>query len=100
MSKAHKTNVEGHYIIFCPACGRGHILDQRWKFEGTLDNPTFSPSLLCNGHIKEAITYASGYVVHRCHSYIRDGKIEYLGDCTHDMKGQTVEIPDLDKPPY
>lgn len=29
-----------------------------------------------------------------CHSYVRDGKIEFLADCTHKLKNQTVEIPE------
>ena len=30
----------------------------------------------------------------RCHSFIRDGKIQYLNDCTHEFAGKTVELPD------
>lgn len=33
----------------------------------------------------------------RCHSFVRDGKIEFLGDCTHEMAGTTIELPDVDK---
>lgn len=29
-----------------------------------------------------------------CHSFVRAGKIEFLGDCTHALKGQTVPLPD------
>jgi hypothetical protein len=29
---------------------------------------------------------------HRCHSFITDGKIEFLSDCTHSLAGQTVEL--------
>jgi hypothetical protein len=28
-----------------------------------------------------------------CHSFITDGQIQFLGDCTHPMAGQTVPIP-------
>jgi hypothetical protein len=30
----------------------------------------------------------------RCHSFVREGKIEYLGDCEHYLQGQTVELPE------
>lgn len=30
----------------------------------------------------------------RCHTFIRAGKIEFLGDCTHALAGQTVALPD------
>lgn len=29
-----------------------------------------------------------------CHSFVRNGKIEYLNDCTHELAGQTVELLD------
>lgn len=32
----------------------------------------------------------------RCHSYVRDGKIEFLGDCFHDLKNTTVELPEYE----
>jgi hypothetical protein len=28
-----------------------------------------------------------------CHSFVRNGKIEYLSDCTHNLAGKTVDIP-------
>lgn len=30
-----------------------------------------------------------------CHSYVTDGKIRFLGDCTHKLVGQTVELPEM-----
>ena len=27
-----------------------------------------------------------------CHSFVRDGRIEFLSDCTHELAGQTVEL--------
>jgi hypothetical protein len=29
-----------------------------------------------------------------CHSHVRDGKIQFLGDCTHELAGKTVDLPD------
>jgi hypothetical protein len=29
-----------------------------------------------------------------CHSFVKEGMIEFLSDCTHDMKNKTVELPD------
>lgn len=28
-----------------------------------------------------------------CHSFVRAGRIEFLGDCTHALAGQTVPLP-------
>jgi hypothetical protein len=70
------------YYFYCPGCKNYHVFDSRWQFNGDLDNPTFSPSLLCNPNTPER----------RCHSFVRDGKIEFLGDCHHALAGQTVAM--------
>lgn len=30
-----------------------------------------------------------------CHSYVKAGRWEFLGDCTHDLAGQTVPMVPL-----
>ena len=30
--------------------------------------------------------------------FVTDGKIQFLGDCTHALAGQTVDLPDMEKP--
>lgn len=104
MSKAHKSMSDG-YVIFCPACGNGHLFDSRWKFNGDLDNPTFTPSMLVRGTVpitdEEADRIMAGEKIEPkplvCHSFVTDGKIRFLDDCTHHLRGQTVELPDFDK---
>ena len=32
-----------------------------------------------------------------CHSFVTDGRIQFLGDCTHKLAGQTVDLPDWEK---
>lgn len=61
----------------------------RWTFNGDFDKPTFSPSL------NTWITGTNGEVRSRCHSFIRDGRIQFLGDCTHALAGQTVDLPEI-----
>jgi hypothetical protein len=76
--------IQYHYM--CPGCGYIHALSPDvHKFNGDLDKPTFSPSLLQN-FSPERI----------CHSFIADGRIQFLGDCWHQLKGQTVELPEYD----
>lgn len=81
------TNVaetETSYLIMCPGCNSGHLFDKRWTFNGDLLKPTFKPSMLVNaGHPEET----------RCHSFVTDGKIQFLGDCDHELVNQTVELP-------
>lgn len=74
-----------HYM--CPGCGYDHAFNPEvHKYNGDGSSPTVTPSLLQNnpqGH-------------HTCHSYIKDGKIEFLNDCWHDKKGQTIDLPEFD----
>lgn len=75
------------YVFQCPGCGNTHPVEvPAWNWNGSAESPTFSPSLLCNQHDPGS----------RCHSFIRDGKIQFLSDCHHPLAGQTVEIPDWD----
>ena len=86
MAKVHadKHETTTNYIFFCPGCKCSHVVDARWTFNGDLDKPTFSPSLLCN----------PDHPASRCHTFIRDGNIEFLSDCFHELAGTTVEIPE------
>ena len=78
--------------FYCPACASWHAaIDGRWDFNGNYESPTFSPSLL--------VTWTWGEQQEKkvCHFFVYNGKIQYLSDCTHDMAGQTVEIPDYEE---
>ena len=82
------------YSFWCEGCEGYHGVHvysknektgAQWKFNENLIKPTFTPSL----HIK------FDDVV--CHSFVRNGEIQYLNDCTHKLKGKTVPlIPDRD----
>ncbi len=79
------------YAFHCPGCGHAHIVtvngkknscNASWTWNGSMDKPTFTPSLNVVGY---------------CHSYITDGKIMFLGDCTHTLKGKTVPLPEWEE---
>ena len=62
----------------------------RWGFNGDLDRPTFTPSVLVtwrdrDGEIPDEI----------CHTFITAGRVLSLSDCTHTLAGQTLPRPDL-----
>lgn len=107
--------IDGGLMFECPACDNYHLvyLDApgrpHWTWNGDVDKPTFSPSLLVQYptwvppattlEIRDKIK--SGEIVQQkvdvvCHSFIRDGQFVYLNDCTHAMAGQTVDIPPLE----
>lgn len=94
MAKLHRvTNPGGTfeaYVFWCPGCSQHHQIATKgslvWEFNGDLEKPTFSPSLLVEPRKPER----------RCHLFLREGKIQYLGDCFHELKGRTIELPDFD----
>ena len=77
----------------CPGCNCRHQTPTEgypsvWTWNGSIDAPTLSPSVL--------VTRPSGGA--RCHCFIVDGQIQFLGDCTHALAGQTVPMDDLSSP--
>lgn len=90
---------EGQILHFCPACDDLHpfAVDKpfrngsRWTFDGNPENPTFAPSMNIrtgpyNGGKKQGKTDV-------CHYFLKEGRIQYLDDCTHALRGQTVDLP-------
>jgi len=89
------------YYLFCPGCHAQLKVDhpdnpKAWEnaalhcfstnvhgFNGDMDRPTLTPSLLCKGQASV------------CHSFVRDGRIEFLSDCTHPLANQTVDLSDV-----
>jgi hypothetical protein len=80
------------WMIECPACECAHYFDQRWEFNGNREAPTFRPSMLSNGNPKY-----HNPTKPRCHSFVTNGEIQFLGDCSHGMAGQTVKLQPFTK---
>lgn len=96
MAKALEYADGSGWLIVCPACGNGHKFERgRWTFNGDLNKPTFAPSMLVRCNPPDHPNYQPQAKSSVCHSFVRDGRIEFLGDCTHAMAGQTVELPDV-----
>jgi hypothetical protein len=78
-------------MIHCPGCKFGHSVTTRsknaggsqWGWNGSLTSPTFTPSLLVRSDVGV------------CHSFVKDGFIQFLGDCDHELKNQTVLLPEF-----
>lgn len=138
---------------WCPGCDRLHPFrlapgDERgvfWEWDGNLESPTFSPSLLCyssvhlcegehaptectdaacaershalgwrdeagevhwsrrnDGHDTEDYDVRGHNPGHTrepafgpCHSFLKAGRWEFLGDSAHELAGQTVDMVPL-----
>ncbi len=105
----------GRIYFNCPGCGDTHVLNIKegehpgWKFNGDYEHPTFRPSVLYkSGHYMDGNTehcwcrYAEQHPEEEapfkcciCHSFVTDGKIQFLSDCSHELAGQTVDLPDI-----
>lgn len=84
---------ENIFVFRCPGCKCNHIFDIRvWQFNGDFKNPTVSPSILVNGDAR----YFNP-TMPRCHSFVREGRIRFLSDCTHALAGQTIDIPEWEE---
>lgn len=62
--------------------GRYQFLVPLWSFNGDLEKPTIEPSILVRG-VRDGKDY-------RCHSFVKDGQWQFLGDCTHELANRTV----------
>ena len=100
--------LEGGKVAFkCPGCDQMHHVtvdgSRGWTFNDDGDRPTFSPSVLVKGTLPitddEHTRIMAGENVDPtptiCHSFVTDGRVRLLGDCTHALANQTVDLPDL-----
>ena len=92
------------YGYWCPGCKSGHEIavtkknasGAKWTFNGDPVGPTFSPSVNLKVNTPDmGARYLPDVPSTVCHHFIRDGRIEFLGDCTHALRGQTVDLPDV-----
>jgi hypothetical protein len=116
MPKISPVGHNGNWVFYCPGCKHQHTISSSiWSFNGDVEKPTLSPSVLiksghyCSHHVsgddcwctfnnkrREEGREGSRFKCSICHSFVTDGKIQFLSDCTHELAGQTVEIPEVE----
>jgi len=95
MSNVIELLEDHHYTFPCPGCKMSHSVtvdgykNQRsatWGWNGNLEKPTFTPSIL--------VTWDWGekHEKRRCHSFITNGVWRFLNDCTHELAGKEVPM--------
>lgn len=105
-------NHKGVYLFWCPGCKSIHSIITKkqnypspvWEFNEDTDKPTVSPSIKVMYHHpkmnkkdgKTSGGWRGEYIEDICHSFVKDGKIQFLSDCTHELAGKTVDIPNWD----
>lgn len=81
---------------WCPACKCFHAFTlyplraahTQWLFNNNLVEPSFQP----DNRIRIEDEKEGDYV---CHYRLHEGRIEYLEDCTHAMRGKNIMLPDI-----
>ena len=68
-----------------------------WTWNGDIEKPTLRPSVLNQGHnfLGGDPKDKSQWIKFRCHTWINDGKAQFLDDCDHEFRGQTVDLLDI-----
>lgn len=61
-----------------------HAEQPVWTWNGDTERPTLKPSLLSR---TPEVT---------CHTWITDGKVQFLPDSTHELAGQTLDLLEVD----
>lgn len=102
--------------------GSRNASNATWGFDGNFDSPTITPSINASSEwddhsaltdedygpwvpsadgksrgreVKPSSRHKLVHHVYRCHSFVRAGMIQFLGDCTHKLANHTVPLPDL-----
>lgn len=93
--------------FYCNGCKQTHTVNfhpsNQWQFNDDIEKPTLTPSVLVKyrhpkGYSNDnpaPLGYDGEYVTDICHSFVTDGNIQYLSDCTHELAGQTIELPEF-----
>ena len=92
---------DAYGVFYCPGCKRGHTVrivgGGAWSWNSDTSRPTLSPSVLVTysgpdaGEVRDGDRSPPAV----CHSFVREGQIEFLSDSTHDLAGQTVPLAPL-----
>lgn len=117
LSPILRQGTDGMLLFWCPGCDGAHGVRHgdgpgpRWGWNGDVNKPTFTPSInVVYEHLSDAsrarndafkaehgrymtpaeLPYDQREV---CHSFVKEGRIQFLGDCTHALAGQTVDLP-------
>lgn len=87
---------DGMLFFECPGCSMLHGVNierqgiPAWTWNGNNEKPTFSPSIKVTGK------WGLDQVEKVCHSFVTNGEIQFLNDCTHELAGKTVSMVELE----
>jgi hypothetical protein len=93
----------GKYYFFCPGCAEYHSVSTTrpnangtvFRISGTLQLPTVTPMINRSIEKFNSSKHANN-PAHVCNSFIVEGKIRFLENCTHALAGRQVDLPNVD----
>lgn len=102
LSSKLRNTADNGLAFWCPGCRGAHRIQHgagqgpRWGWNGDVERPTFTPSVLVRTGraVDPLFVPEEGDPPEVCHTFVTDGRIQFLGDCTHALAGQTVDLPD------
>lgn len=123
LSPILRNATDGRLTWWCPGCDGPHQVavgegaGPRWGWNGDASRPTFTPSVLVTWRepaalrdmelLQKQLADRAAGLIDRipqadkvCHSFVVDGAMQFLGDCTHALAGQTVPIPEWPRPDW
>lgn len=88
---------------WCPACEEMHVFatdkpnsqGAQWRFNNDANHPTFEPSMHIKINNKDHPHHQPNAATTVCHYTLTAGILTYLMDCTHDMRGRKIYLPEL-----
>jgi hypothetical protein len=88
--------INGIPHFYCLACSSLHVLDTRFRFNYSMNLPTFRGLIKVTvGPFKPGHVHAGKTL--ECHFTITAGVITYAETSTHDQAGKVLGLPDFDE---
>ena len=94
----HEKTASQRLVFFCPACETSHsviiqkgqgVSGQVWEWNGSSEEPTLTQPVIIT------VDDSSGVGSSVCRSTITEGLIKFAPECTHQMSGQLVPLPEF-----
>lgn len=118
LSKFLRSIAGGGLAFWCEGCGEAHVVmvgegpGPRWGWNGDVDKPVFTPSVLCRGVKRLTDEQHAAWMrgerlpeplPQRCHTFVgcngaKPGEIIFLGDCTHELADQVRPLAEMPAP--
>lgn len=85
-------------VLFCPGCKERHYVQTsgdglNWNWNASFTEPTLSPSVDVRFERTDIHRTPTRTV---CHFLVREGKIAFQSDSTHEHAGKTVPLPEAE----